>query len=53
MDALRLGKQIGRVVFGQEKMVDDGRDFDPQPLGKLAILNAEIANRLLFLDLLK
>lgn len=32
-------------------MVDDGGDFDAQPLGELAVLDAEIGNGLLLLDL--
>ena len=42
VDPLSLGKQLGRVVFGQEQVVDGGRNLDPQPLGELAILDVEV-----------
>lgn len=53
MNALGLSKELWGVVLGEEDVVDDGGDFDPQPLGKLAVLNAEVRYRLLLLDLRK
>lgn len=53
MDAPELCEELGRVVFGEEQVVDGGGDFDPQPLGELAVLNAEFGYRLLEPDFFK
>lgn len=51
MNAARLGKQFGRIVLGEEEVVDDGCDLNSKPLSKLSVLNAEILDSFLLLDL--
>ena len=53
VDPLSLGKQLGRVVFGQEKVVDGGSNLDPQPFGELAILDVEVFELVLCSDFSK
>ena len=53
MNSFQLRKELGRVVLGEEEMVDGRRDFDPEPLGKLSILYTEVRNGLFDSDLLE
>lgn len=50
MNAPGLCKELRGVVFGEEDVIDDGGDLDTKPLGKLAVLYAEILYLLLLLD---
>ena len=53
VDPLSLREELGRVVLGQEEVVDGGGHLDAQPFGELLILDAEVLDRLLLLDLLE
>ncbi len=53
VDSLRLREELGRVVLGEEQMVDGGSYLYPQPLGEFLVLYAEVLDRLLLLYLLE
>jgi hypothetical protein len=53
MNLLRLRKELRRIIFREEEMVDSRRNLDSQPFCKLLVLYTQVLDRLLVLDLLE